>query len=69
MGCDTMWSHGQMPTFRRNIVNPSSALKMETVYFSEMLVYSVLKRETLYFSEMFVSTYVSIWHHNPEQLH
>jgi hypothetical protein len=39
MGCDTVYSRRNVPTFWMTIL-PSSALKMETLWFSETLVCS-----------------------------
>jgi hypothetical protein len=51
LGCDVVKTRTQMPAFRRNILSLSSGLKMETVCFSETLVF----------------TYESTRRHNPEQ--
>jgi hypothetical protein len=48
-----MLTRRQIPVFWRNILFPSSGLKMEIVCFSEMLV----------------STYKFTWHYNPENQH
>jgi hypothetical protein len=47
------WNCRQVPTFRRNVLPPSSALKIEAICSSETLV----------------STYKSIWHFYPEDQH
>jgi hypothetical protein len=50
LGCDTVWTRKQIPTFRRNILSPSSALKMEKIYLSETSV----------------STHKSTWRHTED---
>jgi hypothetical protein len=53
LGCDAVCTRRWIPTFRRSILSPSSGLKMETVCFSEMLVF----------------TYETTWCNSPEQQH
>jgi hypothetical protein len=60
LDCDAVWTRRSIPKFRRNMlstyplpINPTSALKMETVCFSEALVW----------------TYESTRRHNPGEQH
>jgi hypothetical protein len=50
LGSNITWTYRQTSTFQRNILSPSSALKMERVCLSEMLV----------------PTYMSTWHCYPK---
>jgi hypothetical protein len=53
LGCNAMWTCTHIRKFRRNILPPSSGLKLETVCFFETLV----------------STYKSTLRYNPEDQH